>query len=134
MKKGITLTLLMVSVAIMIVILSSAAVIGIGYVNEAKYNHFNDNLYNIMSKVNEYYITNDRLPITNEAYTVESDNIGFKTALLNNLDQTSPLYVLDNRAIGISDNRKYLIAFDTHNVYDLEGMEYDNRMNYYYIP
>ena len=80
-KKGISLIILVITIAIMIIIASAVIFISSDTTSNTRMAAFAMDLQQIKSAVEEYYLYNKELPIVNEGYT--------KTTLVANIENGS---------------------------------------------
>lgn len=137
-KNGITMLVLIVAVVVMIILISSASVIGGNSINTAKFDEYLSNLKRVSDNVNEYYLKNGKLPITNEQIDASSFSDAFANDVSKNGDQKNKLYIIDmskiqdssvSNGIGsITDKDVYIVAQNSQNVYYLKGFKYKSVM------
>ena len=140
MKKGVTLSILTITVIIMITIATTATVIGTNVMQTAAYEEFLSKINRIYDDVNKYVVDNNRLPTTNEIVSKEGLPEELKSELVVNNDVDNNLYVVDmtklnveNVNIGtgnIQNMDVFIVAENTNNVYYLKGVKYKG--NEYY--
>ena len=134
MKKGITMSILAITVTIMLVLVSTASVIGTKAIQTASYEEFLSKLTRVSNSVNKYVIDNKTLPTTQEIVAKEGLPAGFRAEIAHNNDQTNNLFVVDMSKLRvesvnigkgtISDMDVFVVAENTNNVYYLKGIEY----------
>lgn len=140
MKKGITLSVLTITVVIMLILISVSTVVGIRSVKTATYEEYISKLDRVSNDVNQYYIKNKTLPITTEVIAKEGLSNGLKLEISNNKDDYNNLYVVDmnklrSESVKIgygtaNDMDIFVVCENTNNVYYLKGMEYKGTTYY----
>ena len=134
MKKGITITTLTLTVIIMLIIIGTASAVGVSAIHTAAYEEFVSKLNRVSDCVNEYYLSNKELPITNEIVSKEGLKDSLKNEIITNKDGNNELCVIDMRKINaesvnigkgtVSNMDVFLVASGTNNIYYLRGMSY----------
>lgn len=134
MKRGITISILAVAIAIMLIIVSISTVAGIGTIRTAAYDEFLSKLTRVANDVNFYAKKNGELPITNEIIAKTGLPNELNELIVNNGDDNNELYVIDmkklntetvNIGYGTVDNMDvFLVAKNTNNIYYLKGYKY----------
>ena len=141
MKNGITLSIIIIAVAIMLIIVSSATVIGTSAINAANYEEFKSQLSRVSDEVNRYYTENKDLPILDyQVVSKEMTTQGFAVEIKALADDMNNLYIVDvsklkltSVKIGsgtVEDKDVFLVAEDTGNVYYYKGFKYRNEWFY----
>ena len=139
-KSGISMVIVITAVAIMMVLVSVASVVGTGAIETANYDEFISNVNRVADSVNVYYLQNGTLPITGDSVNISSLPDAFKLELKNKNDAANKLFVLDisllndstikNGTGGLNNQDVFVVAEDTHNVYYLRGFEYKSKIYY----
>ena len=134
MKKGITVSILVVTVAIMFILASLATTIGIRSVQTATYEEFLSKIVRVADDVNEYAVSNKMLPITSEIIAKEGLPESLTLEITENLDTSNTLYVVDMTKLrtesinigkgSVEDMDVFVVAENTNNVYYLKGISY----------
>ncbi len=141
MKKGVTLSIIVIAVTIMFIIISSATVIGTNSINAAQYEEFLSKISRVSDETNRYMTENKELPITSyEVISKEMMTEALATNLKSNGDDMNNLYIVDitklklisvNIGVGIVDDKDiFLVAEETGNVYYYKGFKYKNKWYY----
>ncbi len=134
MKKGITISILAVTIVIMFILVTTATVIGVRTIQTASYEEFMSKIQRITNDVNSYVIANGELPTNLEIIAKE----GLPNAIIAELnskdDAGNNLYVLDMSKLKtesvnigkgtIADLDVFVVAENTNNVYYLKGVNY----------
>ena len=95
MKKGITVSILAITIIIMFVLITTATVVGTRSIQTAMYEEFISKLERVSNDVNKYFIDNKNLPTTLEIIAKEGLGNDLKLELNNNNDSTNNLFVID---------------------------------------
>lgn len=140
LKSGITFSVLIVAIVIMLIVISTAAVVGAGSISSANFEKYQSELRWVADDVNEYYLENKTLPVTDEFVSFDSLNSELKAKIENNSDAYSNLYVIDvtklndanieNGKGSVSDKDVYIVSDKTQNVYYLKGYKYKDTIYY----
>lgn len=140
MKKGITISILVVTVVLMFILVTTATVVGTRTIQTAAYEEFLSKIQRVSSDVNAYVIANDTLPITTEIIAKEGLPDALKAEINKNKDVANNLFVIDMTKLrtesvnigkgSVEDMDVFVVAENTNNVYYLKGIEY--RGNTYY--
>ncbi|MBR5227631.1 MAG: hypothetical protein IKV94_03240 [Clostridia bacterium] len=141
MKKGITITVLSVTVAIMLIIVTTVSVVGTRSIDTANFEEYKSKLKRVSDIVLEYVKTNKELPITGEVVSKNGFGDDFINELTVNGDEDSKLYVVDLDKLDIvinigdgdtSDENIFVVSEETNNVYYLKGRTYRGTTYYGY--
>ena len=143
MKKGVTVSVLAVTVVLMFILVTTATVIGIQSIQTVSYEEFVSKLVRVSNDVNKYIIDNNSLPTTNEIIAKEGLPSELISELSKNNDSWNSLLVIDMSKIrtesvnigrgSVEDMDVFVVAQNTNNVYYLKGIEYKGT-KYYGIP
>lgn len=139
MKKGVSLLIVILAVSIMLVLISTASVIGSKSIISANYEEFNLVLQRVADEVNDYYIANKTLPIKNESINIST--YGDLYEYINNTnDSKDNFYIVDmdklndetiEKGRGTTASRDiFIVAETSHNVYYVAGFTY-NKVKYF---
>ena len=139
-KRGVTFSVVIVAIVIMLIVVSSASVIGTRSISTANFEEYKSEIGRVYNNVNEYYIKNKTLPIKNEIIDISSLDTEFKSILNQNGDNTSSLYVVDvalledatikNGKGTVATKDVYLVSSKNQNVYYLKGFKYNGTVYY----
>lgn len=140
-KMGVSLIIVSTAVAIMLLLISVASVVGTNAIKSANFDEYMSVLNRVSDEVNMYYIENDRLPISSQSVVNYSTlPVEFKNTLSTKNDVNNKLFLVDvsllkdktiDKGKGTFDNKDvFLVAEDTHNVYYLKGFKYKSKMYY----
>ena len=134
MKRGITVSILAITIALMFIIITTATVVGTRAIQTATYEEFLSKIQRVSNDVNEYIIKNKQIPTTNEIVAKEGLPAGLVAKINENNDTTNNLFVIDmtklrtesvNIGVGtIQDMDVFIVAENTNNVYYLKGIKY----------
>ncbi|MCX8074706.1 MAG: hypothetical protein N2749_03865 [Clostridia bacterium] len=94
-KRGVTLIIVMVAVVIMFIIITSASVIGSGSIKTANFQNYQSKLSRASNAINEYYLKNNKLPVTGEEVSVDTLSSDFINQIVDNNDSKNKLFVVD---------------------------------------
>lgn len=139
-KQGVTLIVLLTALTVMLVIISSATVIGVDSINSANFEEYKGSIGRVKDNVNQYYLENGVLPITKEIVSATSLEGSFLNAINNNSDENNKLYVIDisllkNDTIragkgSVFNKDVYVVSENTNNIYYLKGFKYKGKIIY----
>ncbi len=140
MKKGITMSVVLVAIVIMMLIISAATVVGTNAVSTANFEEFKSIISRVSDDINEYYVKNDELPVKNEIVATASLPQDMQSALSKNGDLDDKLYVVDMSKINDATLKKgrgtiesqdvFLVSETKQNVYYLKGYKYKSVVYY----
>lgn len=139
-KNGISLVVLVAAIAIMLIVLTSAIIIGKGNIDDAKYDEYISNVSRVSNEVNLYYLENNILPTTGEIILLDSLESSFIAKVSENLDNMNDLYIVDINKLNdstikigngsIASKDVFLVASNTNNIYYLNGFKYKGKIIY----
>lgn len=139
-KSGITLIIMVTAVLVMMIIITSASVIGAGSIASANFEEYKASLSRVQDNINVYYLDNNTLPITNEIVDGNSLGQDFYNNIIKNADENNRLYVVNVSLLGNDTIRKgigtvankdvFLVAENSHNLYYLKGFNYRGQVVY----
>lgn len=134
MKKGITISILAVTVILMITLVTTSTVVGTKAIQTAAYEEFLSKIERVSNDVNKYVIDNGNLPTTSEIISKEGLPNGLSEEIINKNDELNNLYVIDMTKLRtesvnigkgtVEDMDVFIVAENTNNVYYLKGVEY----------
>lgn len=137
MKRGITLSIMAIAVAIMFIVIGTATVIGTNTMKAASYEEYISKLKRVEDEVNFYIESEGTLPITGEILSKDGCKLEFINALNANGDSQNDLYIIDMNKLNvvsvnigfgtIDDNDIFLITANTNNIYYYGGFKYDGK-------
>lgn len=140
MKKGITISILSITIAVMFILVTTATAIGASSINSVMYEEYISKLTRVSTDINAYYIKNKELPITGEIIVKSDLNNDINDEISNNNDNLEELYIVDmtklksynvNIGYGSSDESDFFVVTkDSHNLYYLKGFKYKGRTYY----
>ena len=140
MKRGVSLIVVSVAVVVMLILVSSASVIGINSVATANFEKYLDEIERVNNFVNEYYTKNKKLPIKNQVISKESLGNDFCNEITKNGDIDNNLFVIDmsllnvpniTRGAGtIEDGNIFLVTENTNTIYYMGGFSYKSKEYY----
>ncbi len=139
-KNGISLVIVTAAVSIMLLLVSVASVVGSNAINSANFEEYKSVINRVSDNINEYYISNNKLPIKSSSVNISSVSDEFKENLIDNNDKTNKLFVVDmslledktiDKGSGtIEDQDVFLVAENTNNVYYMKGYKYKGKVYY----
>lgn len=139
-KSGITFSVVIVAIVIMLIIISSASIIGTRAISTANFEEYKSELSRVSDNINEYYIKNKYLPVTNEVIDVSTVSDSLKNEIIQNGDNGATLYVVDIMLVkdasikngngDVLSKDVYLVSDKTQNVYYLNGFKYNGTIYY----
>lgn len=139
-RKGISLVIVTTAVAIMMILISVASVVGSGAISSANFDEYRSNISRVSDLVNEYYLQNDSLPVTNDVVNLYSLPNDFRAELKDNNDLSNTLFVINvdllndetikNGRGTLSSQDVFLVAKETNNVYYMKGFKYKSKTYY----
>ena len=143
MKKGITVSILAITVVIMFILITTATVAGTRTIQTAMYEEFISKVERVSNDVNKYVVDNKSLPTTLEIIAKEGLANELKAELNQNNDSANNLFVIDMIKLrtesvnigkgSVEDMDVFVVAENTNNVYYLKGIKYRGK-TYYGLP
>ena len=143
MKRGITVSILVVTIIVMFALVTTTTVVGTRAIQTAMYEEFLSKIERVSNDVNKYYVDNNSLPTTLEIIAKEGLSDEFKSELNTKNDATNNLFVIDMTKLrtesvnigkgSVEDLDVFVVAENTNNIYYLKGIEYKG-VEYYGIP
>ncbi len=140
MKKGITISILAVTVVLMFILVTASTVVGIRAIQTASYEEFLSKITRVSDGVNKYVVDNKTLPTTLEIVAKEGLPDDLKAEISKNNDNANNLFVVDMTKIrvesvnigngSVGDMDVFVVAENSNNIYYLKGIEYRGD-NYY---
>ena len=134
MKKGLSLSTVVIAISIMLILVSSVSVIGSSAITSANFEEYKSNIDRVSDEVNIYVTDNGTLPVTNEVIAINSLGQDFLNQVKENGDLANKFYLVDisklndyniKKGRGNVENKDvFLVTENTNNVYYLKGMEY----------
>lgn len=140
MKKGVTLLVVILAISIMLILISTASVIGSKSIITANFEEYNLVLQRVSDEVNEYYVENNELPVKVETVSVEAYQEFYNYLSKYTNDTGSKFYIVDMDKINdptiehgrgtTASKDVFLVAENSHNVYYLSGFKYNKKIYY----
>lgn len=140
LKKGVTFSVILVAIVIMLIVISSASIIGSRSINTAKYEEFKSEIQRLSDNINEYYVTTKKLPIIGSIVDTNSLDENLQTVISNNGESSSAFYVIDMDKVrdtsiksgtgDLSSKDVYILCEQTQRIYYVKGYKY-NGITYY---
>lgn len=139
-KSGITMMVVVLAVSVILVVISSASVIGYNSINTANFEEYKSRIDRANRQVDYYYLKNEKLPTTNEEVAVDSLNDEFIEQLISKNDYVNKLYVVDISKLNdntikigngnLSNKDILLVSENSNNIYYLKGFKYKEKIYY----
>ena len=138
MKKGLSLSTVVIAISIMLILVSSVSVIGSSAITSANFEEYKSNLDRVSDEVNIYVTDNGTLPVTNEVIAIYSLGQDFLNQVKENGDLANKFYLVDisklndyniKKGRGNVENKDvFLVTENTNNVYYLKGFKYRGKV------
>ena len=138
MKKGFSLSTVVIAISIMLILISSVSVIGSSAISSANFDEYKSQIERVSDEINIYINENENLPIKNEEVDINSLGTDFLNQARENGDATNKFYVIDISKLNdyslkkgngnVEDKDVFLVAENTNNVYYLKGFKYRGKV------
>ena len=138
MKKGLSLSTVVIAISIMLILVSSVSVIGSSAITSANFEEYKSNNDRVSDEVNIYVTDNGTLPVTNEVIAINSLGQDFLNQVKENGDLANKFYLVDisklndyniKKGRGNVENKDvFLVTENTNNVYYLKGFKYRGKV------
>lgn len=142
MRKGVSLTTVVIAITVMMILIASVSVIGSSAIKTANFEEYKSEIERVANEVNIYITQNNELPTTNDIISSK----GLENEFLNNLkaknDLSNKLFVVDISKLSDNNIKKgkgniidkdiYVVAENTNNVYYLKGFKYRGEVYFTY--
>lgn len=138
MKKGLSLSTVVIAISIMLILVSSVSVIGSSAITSANFEEYKSNIDRVSDEVNIYVTDNGTLPATNEVIAINSLGQDFLNQVKGNGDLANKFYLVDisklndyniKKGRGNVENKDvFLVTENTNNVYYLKGFKYRGKV------
>lgn len=138
MKKGLSLSTVVIAISIMLILVSSVSVIGSSAITSANFEEYKSNIDRVSDEVNIYVTDNRTLPVTNEVIAINSLGQDFLNQVKENGDLANKFYLVDisklndyniKKGRGNVENKDvFLVTENTNNVYYLKGFKYRGKV------
>lgn len=138
MKKGLSLSTVVIAISIMLILVSSVSVIGSSAITSANFEEYKSNIDRVSDEVNIYVTDNGTLPVTNEVVAINSLGQDFLNQVKENGDLANKFYLVDisklndcniKKGRGNVENKDvFLVTENTNNVYYLKGFKYRGKV------
>ena len=138
MKKGLSLSTVVIAISIMLILVSSVSVIGSSAITSANFEEYKSNIDRVSDEVNIYVTDNGTLPVTNEVIAINSLGQDFLNQVKENGDLANKFYLVDisklndyniKKGRGTVENKDvFLVTENTNNVYYLKGFKYRGKV------
>lgn len=138
MKKGLSLSTVVIAISIMLILVSSVSVIGSSAITSANFEEYKSNIDRVSDEVNIYVTDNGTLPVTNEVIAINSLGQDFLNQVKENGDLANKFFLVDisklndyniKKGRGNVENKDvFLVTENTNNVYYLKGFKYRGKV------
>lgn len=138
MKKGLSLSTVVIAISIMLILVSSVSVIGSSAITSANFEEYKSNIDRVSDEINIYVTDNGTLPVTNEVIAINSLGQDFLNQVKENGDLANKFYLVDisklndyniKKGRGNVENKDvFLVTENTNNVYYLKGFKYRGKV------
>lgn len=138
MKKGFSLSTVVIAISIMLILVASVSVIGSSAISSANFDEYKSQIERVSDEINIYINENGNLPIKNEEVDINSLGTDFLNQARENGDTTNKFYVIDISKLNdyslkkgngnVEDKDVFLVAENTNNVYYLKGFKYRGKV------
>lgn len=138
MKKGLSLSTVVIAISIMLILISSVSVIGSSAITSANFEEYKSSIDRVADEVNIYITDNGNLPVTNEVIAINSLGKDFLNQVKENGDLANKFYIVDisklndysiKKGKGNVENKDvFLVTENTNNVYYLKGFKYRGKV------
>lgn len=138
MKKGLSLSTVVIAISIMLILVSSVSVIGSSAITSANFEEYKSTIDRVSDEVNIYVTDNGTLPVTNEVIAINSLGQDFLNQVKENGDLANKFYLVDisklndyniKKGRGNVENKDvFLVTENTNNVYYLKGFKYRGKV------
>lgn len=138
MKKGLSLSTVVIAISIMLILVSSISVIGSSAISSANFEEYKSAIDRIADEVNIYITDNGNLPVTDEVIAINSLGKDFLNQVKENGDLANKFYIVDisklndysiKKGKGNVENKDvFLVTENTNNVYYLKGFKYRGKV------
>lgn len=138
MKKGLSLSTVVIAISIMLILVSSVSVIGSSAITSANFEEYKSSIDRVADEVNIYVTDNGILPVTNEVIAINSLGQDFLNQVKENGDLANKFYLVDisklndyniKKGRGNVENKDvFLVTENTNNVYYLKGFKYRGKV------
>ena len=136
-KNGISMVVLLVAIVIMILLVSTAVVVGAGSITKANFEEYQSNVIRMSNLVNIYYTKNNELPIINKVLDAKSISYDFVNEVNSKGDEFNKLYIIDKSKLKMStidigsgtieDKDIFVVAENTNNIYYVKGFKFEGK-------
>lgn len=140
LKEGVTFSVVMVAIVLILIVISSASIVGSKAIATANFEEFKSEVQRVSDNVNEYYVKNEVLPLKTAIFNLDDFDADFRSLVISKEGANPALYVVDISAIkdttikngngDVNSKDVYLVSEKTQNVYYLAGFKY-NGTTYY---
>ena len=143
LKRGVTFSVIIIAIVLMLIVISSASIIGSRAISTANYEEFKSEVQRVSSNLNEYYIQNNSLPVDGTNVSIDGLDTGLKNLIIQrdgnnptlkvvNIDLIKDTTIKNGNKKNGSDRTKdvYIVCEETQNIYYMAGFKYNGNMYY----
>lgn len=145
MKKGISLIILVATIAVLIIITGVTIQVAVPEIDSVRLTKFTQDMETIRDAVISYYATEGNLPISGTVYnvsdlaTLAQDSAALRAQIRSNNDTEDKFYKIETSLLpidtpeigkGNTSSDIFVVDQDMENIYYVEGIEISNQ--YYY--
>lgn len=140
MKRGITLSIMSVAIIIIMIVVSTATIVGVSSIDTANFEEYQSKIQRVKDNVEIYYEINSQLPVNNIIISKEDMTQDLLKEIIQNGDETSDMYIVDMNLLNIiginigfgdiTDKDIFVVSEDSFNVYYYKGFNYKNKLFY----
>ena len=138
MKKGLSLSTVVIAISIMLILVSYVSFIGSSSITSDNFFEYKSYIVRVSVVVNLYVTDNGTLPVTNEVIAINSLGQDFLNQVKENGDLANKFYLVDisklndyniKKGRGNVENKDvFLVTENTNNVYYLKGFKYRGKV------
>lgn len=142
MRKGVSLTTVVIAITVMMILIASVSVIGSSAIKTANFEEYKSEIERVSNEVNIYLTQNNELPTTNDIISSKSLGNDFLNNLKTKNDLSNKLFVVDISKLSDNNIKKgkgdivdkdiYVVTENTNNVYYLKGFKYRGKVYFTY--
>lgn len=142
MRKGVSLTTVVIAITVMMILIASVSVIGSSAIKTANFEEYKSEIERVSNEVNIYITQNNELPTTNAIVSAKTLGNDFLNNLKEKNDLSNKLFIVDISKLSDNNIKKgkgdiidkdiFVVAENTNNVYYLKGFRYRGKVYFTY--
>ena len=142
MRKGVSLTTVVIAITVMMILIASVSVIGSSAIKTANFEEYKSEIERVSNEVNIYITQNNELPTTNAIVSANTLGNDFLNNLKEKNDLSNKLFIVDVSKLSDNNIKKgkgdiidkdiFVVAENTNNVYYLKGFRYRGKVYFTY--